>query len=274
MNDVAQTNLQLYNQLAALGWDDVDLVLVRDAYLLATELFSGRLRPSGKTFLSHLVGTASVVAAVGERPSMVAAGLLHAAYASGEFGDGSRGLGRRKQRGVIEAVGVEVEQLVAAYTQFNWTAAAVRGLAARATSFDVEERELVVLRLANEVDDWADAGLRYWASDPVRPDFLEALTTLAGRVGLPQMAEELRHVGSFDATAEVPHVLVYRPASPDSRLPRSHRPRLQVAARELLNRPKALRWRATLRTWVERLPFARRVHQLLVRPDRKALRPG
>lgn len=257
MTDVAQTNLQLYNQLAGLGWDDAGLVLVRDAYALATDLFSGRLRPSGKLFVCHLVGTASVVAAMDARPTMVAAGLLHAAYESGEFGDGSRGITPDKQRVLSDAVGAEVEGLVAAYARLDWNAAAVVALTDRASALGTEEREIVVLRLANEVDDRSDAGLRYWASDPAWRGALETVATLAERVGLPLMAEDLRRVDAFDAAAPVPHVLVHRPASPDARLPRSHRPRLTVAARDVLNRPKVVRSRAALRNWVDRVPFTR-----------------
>ena len=80
MAEVAQTNLQLYNQLIAAGWSDANLDRTQAAYALAADLFAGQIRSSGKTFLEHLVGTASAVAAVGGRPALVHAALLHATF--------------------------------------------------------------------------------------------------------------------------------------------------------------------------------------------------
>src|SRR5262245_11904038 len=75
--DIAQTNLQLYNQLLARGWTTNDLHHARAAYELAADLFSGQYRCSGKPFVAHLVGTASVAAAVGLPSELVLAALLH-----------------------------------------------------------------------------------------------------------------------------------------------------------------------------------------------------
>ena len=88
MHDLAQTNLQLYNQLVARGWSDPELASARRAYELATDLFAGQLRPSGKTFVAHLVGVASALVTSGARAELVVAGLVHAAYTHGDFGDG------------------------------------------------------------------------------------------------------------------------------------------------------------------------------------------
>ena len=69
----AQTNLQLYNQLLALSWPADDLERVRAAYEFVDELFSGLHRGSGKTFIAHLIGTASVAAGVDGRHDVVLA---------------------------------------------------------------------------------------------------------------------------------------------------------------------------------------------------------
>ena len=218
----AQTNLQLYNQLTSLGWDEPALVLVRDAYGLASQLFSGQVRPTGKTFISHLVGTASVLASVGEHPTVVAAGLLHAAYAEGEFGDGSRGFSPHKRRTLVEAAGTYVECLVAVYTHLPWHPSLLAGLAA---NLDAEPREVVLIRLANEVDDWADGGLRYY--EAIRPGALLARSTHSHRRPARCAADgrsapagrRVRRVGRGPGGA--------RPADPGvvPGSPRSYRPR-------------------------------------------------
>src|SRR5262245_13883641 len=119
MNEYAQTNLQLYTQLRRAAYTDTDLGLVRAGYDLAMNLFSASFRGSGKPLLSHLVGTASILASIGRSPAVVTAGLLHAAYALGDFGDGRFGTTDAKRARVRMAVGSEVEDLVARYTAFD-----------------------------------------------------------------------------------------------------------------------------------------------------------
>ena len=85
----AQTNLQLYPQLIEAGWSEHDLARARAAHDLSCELFAGCYRPSNKAFIAHLVGTASALAAWGEPPDTVLAGLLHSSYLYGDFGDGT-----------------------------------------------------------------------------------------------------------------------------------------------------------------------------------------
>ena len=74
---IAQTNLQLYNQLFAQPSTANDLGDVRAAYELAAELFSGLYRCSGKPFVAHVVGTASVVATVDGRRDLLSPAPVH-----------------------------------------------------------------------------------------------------------------------------------------------------------------------------------------------------
>ena len=121
MAPYAQTNIQFFNQLRSLEYSAADLVLVRDSYELAMELFAGRFRPSGKPFLCHLVGTASILASLKVSPVLVAAGLLHAAYMQGNFGAARGGMSRAKRRRVRSVVSDEVEKLVASYGKLLWS---------------------------------------------------------------------------------------------------------------------------------------------------------
>ena len=132
MPEVAQTNLQLYNQLIAAGWSDANLDRTQAAYALAADLFAGQIRSSGKTFLEHLVGTASAVAAVGGRPALVHAGLLHATYTFGEFGDGQRNAAESKRAAVRAVIGAEAEELVAEYAGLGYSADTIQDWQQRA----------------------------------------------------------------------------------------------------------------------------------------------
>src|SRR5258706_4092422 len=104
MHRFPQTNLQLYRHLAEVGYAAADIASAGRAYELALELFPGTYRGSGKPFLAHLVGTAGIVAALRARPALIATGLLHAAYAHGEVGDGWPGISEGQPGRACDAV--------------------------------------------------------------------------------------------------------------------------------------------------------------------------
>jgi hypothetical protein len=153
----ARTNIALYKQLHAAGWDTARLVEIRNCYEFATTLFAGHCRASGKPFLAHLVGTASILAALGAEPTTVAAGLLHAAYDQGDFGM-TRWRNRRAR--VRRAIGDAAEALVWQYHQLSWDnlVARIQDGFDKLTTID---RAIVLMRLANELDDNLDLEMRY-----------------------------------------------------------------------------------------------------------------
>jgi HD domain len=155
---IARTNIALYKQLRAAGWDTTRLVEVRDCYEFATTLFAGHCRASGKPFLAHLVGTASILAALGAEPTTVAAGLLHAAYDQGDFGI-TRWRNRRAR--VRRAIGDATEALVWRYQELGWNDLAVTRMRAGLHKLTTIERTIVLMRLTNELDDNLDLEMRY-----------------------------------------------------------------------------------------------------------------
>jgi len=110
MNSYAQTNIQLFKQLRREGYSNTDLSLVRDAYELAMVLYSCRFLPSGRPFIAHVVRTASILAALHLSAQVVAAGLLHNAYGTGDFGDGSGGISTAKRALISRVLSPEVEE--------------------------------------------------------------------------------------------------------------------------------------------------------------------
>ncbi|MEO1498069.1 MAG: DUF6817 domain-containing protein [Planctomycetota bacterium] len=147
---LAQTNLQLYRELAIAGWSSADLTRARAAYDLARELFATAYRPSHKPFVCHLVGTAGALAAWDTKPDVVLAGLLHSTYLFGDFGDGEVGATTRRRRHVTSRVGEHAEAIIHRYT------------AQRRDAFDsIRDREVSLVRLADRLDEWTDAGPRF-----------------------------------------------------------------------------------------------------------------
>ena len=145
----AQTNLQLYNQMVKAGYQETDILLVIDAYQLAAKIFNGCYRRSGKTQIAHLIGTASIMVWLKRSTTTVAAALLHAAYAEGDFG------GKSIRRELRKATSPEVQQLIAAYYRLPWSyePTQVSEVITKISHMIDAEREVVLLRVVNELED-------------------------------------------------------------------------------------------------------------------------
>ena len=195
----AQTNIQLFNQVRQQGYCNEDLTLFSQAYRFSLPLFSGRFRASGKTFFAHLAGTASVLASLGVDGPLVTAGLLHAAYTHGDFGDGRRGMSDEKRARVRAVGGDRVEAYVARYASFRWDAQSIPEIPQALGSLSQADRDVVTIRLANELDEYLDLGILYCGGDRQRViDYTvkteRVLVEIAERLGWPQLAAELRRV--------------------------------------------------------------------------------
>jgi hypothetical protein len=209
---IAQTNLQLYEQLTERGFAGSDLAAIRGAYDLATSLFAGVYRASGKPFVAHLVGTASLLAALGAPARLVTAGLLHSAYSHGDFGDGPPGRTRRRAERLAEAVGEEVEGLIARYESFPWKNSDASPRGGWPGSLDPLDRDVLTMRLANELDELIDfdilcsedaearreEALRelptwiVWAKGLSADGIARGLESVRSRLGTHRLPDELR----------------------------------------------------------------------------------
>lgn len=236
----AQTNLQLYRQLAAEGYPPADVETVARAHEVALTLFPGTYRGSGKPFVSHLVGTASVLVWVRARVPLVVTGLLHAAYTHGEFGNGWRGMSDVKRTTIRREIGEEIEDLIARYTQLTWRRSTIPAIGARLDAMSPLERDVLLVRLANELEDHLDLGILYHADHERRRAFMEAdlaaTVEMAERLGVPVLAKALTETFAEIGSARVSAAL-RRPHEESFQIfPASHRPRLRVVLSHLLAR--------------------------------------
>ena len=239
MRSYAQTNLQLYAELETLGASEADQALVARGYRLAAELFSGQYRGSGKPFVAHLVGTASILASLRVPTPVVVAGLLHAVYDQGDFGYSFRGRHADKRREVARVVGSEAEEYVQQYFQLRWTDAAIAAFHAR-SEFSPSERFVILIRLANELEDYLDTGLLFCANAVDRMSRAarrrEPQAALARQLGCDSLAEELTR--ALEANERRTLAAGVRGAHGHSALsqPRSYRRRPAVAVRQYVAR--------------------------------------
>jgi (p)ppGpp synthase/HD superfamily hydrolase len=184
----AQTNLGLYKQAHAAGYAPDELAWLRDCYEFATSLFSGHLRASGKPFLSHLVGTASTLAALRAPAVAVGAGLLHAAYSHGDFGITRR---RNRHRRVRAAIGEAAEALVWRYYEQPWNPSEISRLCREHAGLSQTDRLVVLMRLANELDDNLDLAELQGHEDRAFRDSRDDFVALACAFGYPGLANAL-----------------------------------------------------------------------------------
>ncbi len=249
----AQTNIQLFHQMRARGYTAADLATVGNAYDLAVQIFTAKFRASGKPLLAHLVGTASVLCAVNAPARVLAAAVLHAAYIFGEFGDGRAGVTAAKRAMVRQAVGEEIEDLVARYHALDWRQA-MKAAVGRPEPVPSAEAEPLLVRLANELEDHLDLGVLYCGNAQSRRDAitstLHLCVDLAEKMGQPSLAAELRRafdeVMSSDVPEELRHPRDYTYLVP----PRSHMARPSVSILRVLDRHPRLARLAAARPFV------------------------
>lgn len=227
MSRYAQTNRQLYVQLIEAEYARDEILRVRAAHAFGAELFSGLYRPSGSPFISHLVGTASVLVALGQPVDVVIAGLLHAAYMHGDFGRVRTGPTPRNRAAVRRVAGDEAEACIHTYTGLPW-GTLVRGPAEGLASLSPQERAALLIRLANELEHYLDDEIVCGPNAERRLQYVRQtgpkLSAAAEALGCPALAAELVRVMRRAAVSESFPGLPEDRADKAYRLPpRSHR---------------------------------------------------
>jgi (p)ppGpp synthase/HD superfamily hydrolase len=207
----AQTNLQLFGQMRRAGYGDADLAAVRRAYDLAMRVFSSKYRGSGKPLLAHLVGTASVLVSLKAPVALVSAAVLHAAYIFGDFGDARGGATGAKRAALQEAAGADVERIISRYDALRWDSSSIAEIHAGIGSMAPGDRDVLLLRLANELEDHLDLGVLYCGNADERRSavraWLHLCVELANGLGQPRLAAEFERVFQEVLSDSVPEVI-------------------------------------------------------------------
>ncbi|MGH7928383.1 MAG: DUF6817 domain-containing protein [Candidatus Binatia bacterium] len=209
MDPYAQTNIQLYEQLRNEGYSPVEIGKIAEAYCLCLELFACVYRPSGKTFIAHLVGTASILASLNVSIDIVTAGLLHAAYFDGDFGTGLYGVSEAKRRRLRQIVGSAAEDYVARYAALLWfTEERIRAVYRRVNDLNAIDRDVLLIRLANELEELLDFGWLHWSSLEGRRAYRDSsgrvVVEMAERIGYPTLSRELADGLNRSAETDIP----------------------------------------------------------------------
>ena len=240
-NKFAQTNLQLFSQMHELEYSVEDIQLIYSSYSLAIQLMTSQYRASYKPFTAHLVGTASILAWLGTSAVLISAGLLHAIYEHGDFGDSlPPGPNPTRRAAVQDMLGSEVEGAVACYNSYSWNVNVIRSGIHRAHAFEQWEADVVTIRLANELEDLLDYGLAYCGEsrrnqEIYRDSHFDLVVQLAGKIGYPELARELDSTFAATSSIELPRQL--RGGDPPeqsfSTVPRSYKKLKEAIAQRL-----------------------------------------
>lgn len=187
-----QTNTGLYMQMHRDGFSTEDIERAQATYRWVCRMFQGKVRKNERLFICHAVGAASATAAFTRDIELVLAAMLHAAYNSGQFPDGRfGGASPAHRRWLTNRVGSEVEELVFRYNGFPFR----RGDPERLLKQGVNQndRDLLLIALAHELDDMMDLGLRFAAKYGTQLDSrIEVCAELATELGEPELAAALR----------------------------------------------------------------------------------
>ena len=187
---------QLMNQAIAAGYGENDLRRLKSAHDLAMRLVDGYYRGQGVPFLNHLVRTASIVIAEKGPLDAVMAALLHSAYYFGQFLDGKQG-GRSQahQKEMISFIGEAAEQLVSLYNSTDFRKPVVlKQHLEKATGYSEDMKKVLLISLANELEDFLDLGMPFRGAYPYRENLErdgKLILAIAERAGYPQLVSEL-----------------------------------------------------------------------------------
>jgi (p)ppGpp synthase/HD superfamily hydrolase len=202
MHRYSQTNVQLINQLRSEGYSQPDIEFVWKTYQFAVQLFAGLYLPSGKPFIDHFVGTASILTSLRLPVEVVVAGLIHAAYRYGDFGEARSGVSQSKRKQVVDIVGGEIEAYVARYENRNWNLQNLAILYDGLDDLSSLDRNVILIRMASELERCLDLGELYFPDTQQRraaqQKFIETGAPLwvkmAGRLGFASFSAEMKTV--------------------------------------------------------------------------------
>ncbi len=211
---IAQTNLQLYNQMQAAGYSDEDLAFVRNAYEFGIEVFTARYVSSRRVFIEHGIGSASVLVQIGEPAMMVAAGILHNVFWNGVWKDGLKGITNAKREEVRQRLGDDIVPCLERFHDLRWNEETVADLLLNFDDLDQTTYQTILLRLADHIDHLLDGGLMYSVNAAARlrraESMLAPMESLAEKMGYPELGVELRALTEQSAAMKIAPSLVGR----------------------------------------------------------------
>lgn len=228
---VASCYPQFAVQVSGSDFTTDEISLVRKAYDEATIIFAAASRGSGRSFVDHLVGTASGTLLGGGDASDVAAALVHAAYEQGDFGDWRSGSTKRHRQMIRSRLGSEVEGVVYRYHELGWGYETAKVCLGRIHELSDLDRRVLLIRVANALDDCLFEGLvvsnKQSLSEYSRPA-METVASIAKHVATPALVECLNEEAARKSS-KISELLILGGVGSRVQVPLSFRRRRTIA---------------------------------------------
>lgn len=210
MHPYASTYPQLMNQALEAGLERPALERLRQVHDAVSPLVDGFHRADGTPLLCHLVRTASILLAHGQPLHVVEGGLAHAAYEMHLFAGSRRQVGASHRGRLRAEIGPEAEALAWAYARLPFfDGEAMDALLARPQELSRETREVLLLRVANELEDHLDRAMAYTPAGRAAAHaehYGPRAVAVARRLGCEALASELE-AALAACDASVPELL-------------------------------------------------------------------
>jgi len=195
LRNFSLTYPQLMSQALEQGIDSQDAQRLYAAYEFAEWEFNGFYRGQGMPFLCHLIRTASIVLAERQPIHVVVAALLHSAYMRSVFpGTIKENNFIQRRREIQKIVGKDAEILIWLYKTIPWSSKdALNMHINQFNTYDGMKKQLLVIRLANQLEDYLDLGMAYRGNayhEEKIVSYGKECITLATLLGYPRLAEE------------------------------------------------------------------------------------
>ncbi len=193
MKQFAMTYPQLMNQAIDLGLSTNDLEQLAKAHQFAHKMSDGIYRAQGVPLLCHLIRTASIILNENKPLHVVIAMLLHAAYTLSFFKGSTRQRPRQSHRKLLQSeFGHEIENLIWNYTYVSWySSEAINAHIEQIDNYSAEMQEILLMRLANEIEDYLDMAMSFTCSDRIEcriNTYGRQCVELARRLNAPKFA--------------------------------------------------------------------------------------
>lgn len=191
---------QNYPQLIAQGvrqkLSKEDLRLLRKGFDIALEISDGLYRAQGIPLLNHLIRTASIVLSQTSSINTVLLALLHASFVVSKFDDSCRSANHKLIQTEIEhEFGHQLANSLLAYEAMDWYQVIdVQYYIANTESLEPLTKELLLVRLANELEDHMDYAMLFTPSERLARRsraYGDACVVLARQLGYQTIAEQL-----------------------------------------------------------------------------------
>ena len=212
MRDYAITYQQLIRQAVAQGLSDDELIRIRNGYDVAVRITDGLYRKQMVPFICHLVRTSSIVMHETRELAPILASMLHAVYFLNIFSRSTRRGPRQSDRVFLkDTVGGEVERLIADYSQFRFGEEEATYWAAPDRVLDDRTKQLLMMRLADELEDHLDAAESFVPAGKFRAGdttYGVPFVELAGRLGLHAIAEDFHEALKLNHEMRLPEEIL------------------------------------------------------------------